>query len=507
MNEHQVSISNIALLASLLTKLSNGVIKEYITPGVTKDVFIGRLSVAVDGSTAPLSPHSHTAETATPLNHDITMTLTHGNTGGSETARETTVAPAAVASMPQEMQADPASLPRDDSPETERIALAAANAHRNRQIIAPGDHPADQDDQPPDDSLYDGRQHSPSVAQSPSELENAPEARLECDAARNAAHDEAEKAKRSAAATRRRDELDSEAGSSNDPKRAAETKHALEAKRKRQQDKEERARVLKQIEDNRAEQKARQEEAKAAREAAQQNIASHPAHASGSASGSAPAAKRDDTCALQIRLFDGSTIRRTFESKMTLGHEVREWIDKEQQIAGSPYTFKQILAPQPSKTISAGEEEESLQELGLVPNATLVLQPIRSYTEAYGSGSGVASVVGGATSAGAGLVGQAAGLLGSGLGWGVRALGRVLGGTTSTREAQSGPSTDANRPNESSMTEIGDGTESNRFYNGNSASTPFFPLIFSATDRDQRLTMKQTNYEPRRKDDIDRKRD
>lgn len=368
------------------------------------------------------------------------------------------------------MQADPASFIRDESPETERIALAAANAHRNRQIIAPAEHPADRNDQPPDDSLYDDGQHSPSVAQRPSELENALKERSEREAARKAAHDEAEKAKRSAAAARRREEMDSGAGPSDDPKRAAETKYALEAKKKRQQEKEERARVLKQIEDNRAEQKARQEEARLAREAAQQKIASHPARASGSRP--APAVRRGDTCALQIRLFDGSTIRRTFESKMTLGKEVREWIDKEQQIAGSPYTFKQILAPQPSKGISAGEEEKSLQELGLVPNATLVLQPIRSYTEAYGSGTGVASVVGGAASAGAGLVGQAAGLLSSGLGWGARALGSVLGGA-STNEAQLGPSSGANRPNESRMSERGGGSEGNQFYNGNSVSTPF----------------------------------
>ena len=472
MNEHQVTISNIVLLSSLLTKFSNGAIKEYITPGVTKDVFISRLSVAIGGSTAPLSPQSHAAETATPLDHDVTMTVTHENADGSETARETTVAPPAVASMLQEMQADPASFIRDESPETERIALAAANAHRNRQIIAPAEHPADRDDQPPDDSLYDDGQHSPSVAQAPSELENALKKRREREAARKAAHDEAEKAKRSAAAARRREELDSGAASSNDPKRAAETKYALEAKKKRQQDTEERARVLKQIEDNRAEQKARQEEAKVAREAAQQKIASHPARASGLGSRSASAVRRGDTCALQIRLFDGSTIRRTFESKMTLGNEVREWIDKEQQVAGSPYTFKQIIAPRPSKSISAGEEEESLQELGLVPNATLVLQPIRSYTEAYGSGTAVASVVAGAASAGAGLVGQAAGLLGSGLGWGARTLGSVLGGT-STNEAQPGPSSGANRLRESRMTQRGGGSEGNQFYNGNSVSTPF----------------------------------
>lgn len=472
MNEHQLSISTIVLLSSLLTKLSNAAIKEYITPGVTKDVFISRLSVAIGGSTAPLSPQSHAAETATPLDHDVTMTVTHENADGSETARETTVAPSAVASMLQEMQADPASFIRDESPETERIALAAANAHRNRQIIAPAEHPADRYDQPPDDSLYDDGQHSPSVAQAPSELENALKERREREAARKAPHDEAEEAKRSAAAARRREELDSGAGSSNDPKRAAETKYALEAKKRRQQDKEERARVLKQIKDNRAEQKAREEEAKVAREAAQQKIASHPARASGSGSGSALAVRRGDTCALQIRLFDGSTIRRTFESKMTLGNEVRKWIDKEQQISGSPYTFKKILAPQPSKSISAGEEEESLQELGLVPNATLVLQPIRSYTEAYGSGTGVASVVGGAASAGAGLVGQAAGLLGSGLGWGARVLGSVLGGT-STNEAQPGSSSGANRPNENRMTERGGGSEGNQFYNGNSVSTPF----------------------------------
>jgi hypothetical protein len=63
---------------------------------------------------------------------------------------------------------------------------------------------------------------------------------------------------------------------------------------------------------------------------------------------------------------------------------VRSWIDSALE-TNAPYTFKQILAPQPARSISISEEQESLRDLGLLPSATLVLQPVQSYTDAYGS--------------------------------------------------------------------------------------------------------------------------
>lgn len=172
-----------------------------------------------------------------------------------------------------------------------------------------------------------------------------------------------------------------------------------------------------------------------------------------------------DICALQIRLFDGSAIRKTFSSQNTLGKEVRAWIDAEQKL-WQPYQFKQIQAP--SKSISAGEEEQSLQELGLVPNATLVLVPVKKYNSAYETGSGVTGVVTGAASASVGLVEGAVGLIGTGLAWGARALGSVLGGTVAN-DSSAGASPARSQPERYSSQNKG----GNEFYNGNSVSIAF----------------------------------
>lgn len=441
----------------MLISTSNGAVKEYITPGVSKDVFVSRLSAAVGGSTAPLSPHEHAAETSTPLapHEHVTMTVEDQNPDGTTTVvSETDVAPAAVQGILNEMDADPSFI-RNESPETERIAFAAANAHMNRQRALEPEAPDSDNNEA---NLYsDSQTAQPYTFSPPAPAGTSPHVAAIL-AESKAAHDQAQKDERAAEAARRKADLES-----SDPKRATETKYALQAKKKIQQEKAERERILKQIEDNRAEQKARQEEAKLAREAAQQKISNHPARG-----GVAPAVRRGDTCALQIRLFDGSTIRKTFSSRNTLGKEVREWIDAEQQIAGSPYTFKQILAPQPSKTISAGEEEEGLQELGLLPNATLVLVPIKSYNTAYESRSGVTGVATGAASAGVGLVGGAVGLIGSGLGWGARALGSVLGGTSTSDAAGTTPAGRSQPQQQDNQSR-----ERNQFYNGNSVSTPF----------------------------------
>lgn len=180
-----------------------------------------------------------------------------------------------------------------------------------------------------------------------------------------------------------------------------------------------------------------------------------------------------DTCALQIRLFDGSAIRKIFSSNDTLSKDVRAWIDTEQKL-WQPYQFKQIQAP--SRTIHVGEEEETLQELGLMPNATLVLVPVQKFNSAYASGSGVRGVVTGAASAGVGLVGEAVeGAMGL-LGWGAKALGSVLGGTSTT--SSSSPTTPVNGGSQAAGHGSSD-KEGNQFYNGNSVSTAAMPDVSS----------------------------
>lgn len=94
---------------------------------------------------------------------------------------------------------------------------------------------------------------------------------------------------------------------------------------------------------------------------------------------------------IQVRLFDGSTIRSTFQPSQTVRGALRPWIDQQRgEGDDAPYTLKQILAPLPNKKIAVGEEDQTLQELGLGPTASLVMVPVQKYTEAYTSGSSLA---------------------------------------------------------------------------------------------------------------------
>ncbi|CAI7664039.1 unnamed protein product [Penicillium pancosmium] len=88
---------------------------------------------------------------------------------------------------------------------------------------------------------------------------------------------------------------------------------------------------------------------------------------------------------LQVRLFDGSSVRSTFTPKQTIGKEVRSWLDQQQQMTNEnrPYNLKHILTPLPSRTLSVGEESQTLEELGLGSTANLVMVPVQSFTSAY----------------------------------------------------------------------------------------------------------------------------
>lgn len=138
---------------------------------------------------------------------------------------------------------------------------------------------------------------------------------------------------------------------------------------------------------------------------------------------------------IQVRLFDGSTIRNSFPAEATVAQEIRSWIDSEVtkkaagggSPAGQPYNLKLILTPLPNRAIEAGEEDQAICDLdGVKGSATMVMVPVRGYVDSYSGSSGgvVGGVVGGATSmlgAGIGLVGSAAGMF-------VGGLGRLIGG-------------------------------------------------------------------------------
>ncbi|KAI0185540.1 hypothetical protein EV127DRAFT_441433 [Xylaria flabelliformis] len=176
-----------------------------------------------------------------------------------------------------------------------------------------------------------------------------------------------------------------------DPPTSAEQAHANEVKLRKQQANEERKRILKRIEDDKRARKERD----AAERRARSLLSADAAEDSGSAADPAiplrhrlPKAGQGDSCNLQVRLMDGSTIRSRFASDKTLGTDVRQWIDTERTDGDAPYSFRVVLTPQPNKVIEPQEEIKSLLSLGLAPSATLVLIPTR-YSVAYaGRGRG-----------------------------------------------------------------------------------------------------------------------
>jgi hypothetical protein len=145
---------------------------------------------------------------------------------------------------------------------------------------------------------------------------------------------------------------------------------------------------------------------------------------------------------LNVRLFDGQTVRSTFPRTAKLQNDVRPWIDQEFAARAEnpeqrhpPYYFRQILAPLPSKELSMGDEDQTLGDIDLAPSATLVLIPVKGYTEAYSGGGG--GLVGSATGAVSGLVGGVFGLAGSALGFVGNTVSSVLGGGAASAQEQS----------------------------------------------------------------------
>ena len=174
------------------------------------------------------------------------------------------------------------------------------------------------------------------------------------------------------------------AGANTDAARAH--KQAELVKKRRQQEQEERQRILKRIQDDKAERRLR------AAEREQQRLESQTAGDVAASLVNAPETKLSSTTKigemayLQMRLFDGSTIRSRFKTGSSL-RDVRTWVDKNRTDGKDPYTFKHVLTPLANKTIDETEEDKALGELGLVPSATLVLIPVTKYSSAYANGN------------------------------------------------------------------------------------------------------------------------
>ncbi|KAK2841679.1 hypothetical protein FQN49_006013 [Arthroderma sp. PD_2] len=243
-------------------------------------------------------------------------------------------------------------------------------------------------------------------------------------------------------------------------------------RKRHQQEREERERVLDRIRRDNAERKANAERQKAA--AAVQNESSRKPPLS------------TQKYRLQVRLFDGSSIRNTFSPDQTIGADVRSWLDTKRSDGDTPYTLKHILTPLENKTISLSEEDHSLQELGVGPTATLVMVPIKTYTEAYSATDTPLPyrVISGGYNLVAGTVGAVAGMVGSALGIGQNpaAVGRGAStpATTAAEEsARSRPGRRGSTRNKiRTLHDANSEKDDQQFYNGN-----------------------QLNFEPRKKDD------
>ncbi|KAH8802782.1 hypothetical protein F5884DRAFT_684069 [Xylogone sp. PMI_703] len=241
--------------------------------------------------------------------------------------------------------------------------------------------------------------------------------------------------------------------------------YALSQKKRLKEDKDERLRILKQVENDKIERRKREAQRKV-EESLRNPENSHGAVSRREATnGPQPHSQtRSQQCAIQARLFDGQTIRSRFPATGSLRADVRPWIDAQQQEIGSAYTFKQVLTPMPNKNISISEEEQSLESLGLCPNATLILVPIERFTTAFGSGS-MGGVVTGTLSTGYSLVSSTVNAV-TGL------LGGLFGGNTASSTSNSGQVLESqpritSQINVRTLRDRENSPGSQQFYNGN----------------------------------------
>ncbi|KAF1958621.1 hypothetical protein CC80DRAFT_468202 [Byssothecium circinans] len=206
-------------------------------------------------------------------------------------------------------------------------------------------------------------------------------------------------------------------------------------RKKQQEEKDELARIKARIEQDKAERRAQAEARKAERERENQALekTSEPSQFTVTSTRGSQA----NEVHLNVRLFDGGTVRKTFLRTAKLENDVRPWVDQEAAARAEnpndkqpPYYFKQILAPLPSKELSAGEEAETLGDIDLAPSATLVLVPVKGYTEAYAGGP--TGIVYGAAGNVMSLVGGAFNVAGSVLGYVGNTVSSVLGGGASS---------------------------------------------------------------------------
>ncbi len=142
-------------------------------------------------------------------------------------------------------------------------------------------------------------------------------------------------------------------------------------KKKKLQEREERAGILKAIEDDKAARRvaAGRGEQPSGEPRPRQPTCHSPRRATAPSTG-----RLSEHCSVQVRLFDGSTIRSRFSSRETVRKDVRQFIG-ENRTDGECAVYVQG-APRAVAEQDPGRDrgkKKTLQELGLVPSATLIL--------------------------------------------------------------------------------------------------------------------------------------
>ncbi|ESZ89666.1 hypothetical protein SBOR_9952 [Sclerotinia borealis F-4128] len=237
------------------------------------------------------------------------------------------------------------------------------------------------------------------------------------------------------------------------------TSYAAMQKKLQQEAREERARILALVESDKA---RRRKNAERKAKNGDQLIDQSTLFREKTSSALTPASEVQD-CALQIRLFDGSSIRSRFSNATTLSGDVRKWIDDYQK-DDVPYIFKQICTPLPNRTLSMTDESRDLTSLGLYPSATLIIVPVQAYTSAY-EATEPSSILSRGIAAGYSF--------GT---WGIdrmlATLGGIVGGTAvapdTDQRAEPGTSAvDGRASSLSTLRDRNDNDDHREFYNGN----------------------------------------
>jgi hypothetical protein len=181
-----------------------------------------------------------------------------------------------------------------------------------------------------------------------------------------------------------------------------------------------------------------------------------------------PAVKPKSTqIRVQVRTFDGSTLRETFKPSSTIAKNIRPWVDQA-SAQTAPYNLKLILTPMPNKNIEAGEEDQSLPDLGIKGSCTLVMVPVQGYVESYSS-SGPANLVGSAVSGGYNLLSGTAGALFGGV-RSVLGYGQIGEEAPQTRSSATTPEASQVRVRSLADQRAEAARRDQQFYNGNSTN-------------------------------------